>query len=102
MVFGDFFPPGDGIAGLDYFPTVFLAVDTFPFYGVPSFFPFDLDGVYLRIFSTLLPTSAAAASFFAFFAFDLDAAFFFPFAPPFTFGAAATAGAPSPVSTCFL
>jgi len=89
VVLVDFFPPGDGMAGVCFLLTGLLA-ETFPFWGVLPFFSADLLGVYLRILSTLLPTSpvASGADFLPAFAFDLEAAFFFPLAPPLTLGAA--------------
>jgi len=87
VVFVDFLPPGDGIAGVCFLPTDFLA-DTFPFYGVPSFFEADFEGVYFISFSTLFPTSpAGSAAFFPAFALALDFALAFPLAPPLTLAA---------------
>lgn len=88
----DFLPPGDGIAGVCFFPTDLLA-ETFPFCGVPSFLA-DLLGVYFKILSTLFATSpvgSEAAAFLPAFPLALEAAFFFPLAPPLTFGAAEVA-----------
>jgi hypothetical protein len=90
----DFFPPGDGIAGVCFFPPVvdFLAAETLPtadFWGV-SFLDDGLLGVYFKTLSTLFLTSADSAAFlpaaFLSLAADFDPAFFFPLAPPLTFG----------------
>ena len=97
VVLVDFFPPGDGIAGVYFLPPVvdLLAADCFPtdFDGV-SFLPADLLGVYFRILSTLFLTSAPSAAFLAVtflsLAADFETAFFFPLAP-LTFGWAAGA-----------
>jgi hypothetical protein len=65
-------------------------VEIFPFCGV-SFFPADLLGVYFMIFSTVFLDSPADSTDFlpaalAPFPADFEAAFFFPLAPPATFG----------------
>lgn len=91
MVLVDCFPLGDGRAGV--FLETDLLVEILPFCGV-SFFPADLLGVYFRIFSTVfLDSPADSTDFFpaALRAFpaDFEAAFFLPFAPPATLGAAA-------------
>ena len=77
----DFLPPGEGMAGVCFLPTDFLA-ELLPLEGV--LLSDDLLGVYLRIFSTLLPTSPAR-SLLPFLA--LEAALALPLAPPLTFGA---------------
>ena len=97
VVLVDFFPPGDGMAGVYFLPAVtdFLA-DILPFslVGVSFFsFPVDLLGVYLRILSTFFLTSPYDSTdffpaAFPYLAADLEAAFFLPLAPPFTLGAA--------------
>jgi hypothetical protein len=87
VVLVDFFPPGDGIDGV-FFDTDLLAAEAFPFYGVPSFFPADLLGVYFKILSTCFLTSPDSADFFPPLAFPFEAAFFFPLAPPLTLAAA--------------
>ena len=88
MVLVDFLPPGDGMEGV-FFETDLLAAEAFAFWGVPSFLPADLLGVYLRSLSTLFLTSPAGSTDFLapFLAADLEAAFFFPLAPPLTLGA---------------
>ena len=97
VVLVDFFPLGDGLAGiLVLAPVAVFLADDLPaagadwlFYGV-SFLLDGLFGVYLTILSTLFLTSAdsPAAAFLAtvFLAADFEAAFFFPLAPPLTFG----------------
>jgi hypothetical protein len=94
VVFVDFFPPGDGMVGVFFVVEVGFLDEIFPpFYGVPSFFPADLFGVYFKIFPTFWLTSPSGFSSdfgaaFAALAADLLAAFFLPLAPPATLGAA--------------
>jgi len=83
----DFLPPGDGIAGVCFLLTDLLA-ETFPFWGVASLLPADLLGVYFMILPTVFATSPLGSAAFLPAAFALEAAFFFPLAPPLTLGAA--------------
>jgi len=79
---------GEGIEGVYFLDTDLFAADALPFYAGTSFLPADLLGVYFRIFPTVYLTSpTGSADFFTYFPLAFEAAFFFPFAPPFTFGA---------------
>jgi len=75
------------MAGVCFLPPVvdFLAEEP-PFWGV-SFLPADLEGVYLRTFSTVLSVDFLPATFLVLAA-DFEAALAAAF-PPLTFGTAA-------------